>query len=253
MGLVYTGDIAWYGYSIWEISVVEVLVGMSVSSLPAIKYIFRNYFDKSPSADDSSLKDHHTRGLSLLESGFHPTRTDRTKTRAKRHFLSFSEQEALEIIASKEKLEAKKAESAISNLEPSSAAELEEAFTADLADLPQRTPSCQEEMLRKMGIIAPDQWQWDVSELQERTPSRQERELREAGIIKKDERQDWDGGKILHLGEEYFRSSLLQEGIMSPLPGKMDDQPDYFAGFELMKAAEQKKPIRENSLSQISP
>lgn len=251
--LVYTGDVAWYGYSIWETSVVEVLVGLSVSSLPAVKYIFRNYFDNSPSTDDSSLKEPRLGGPSMLESAFHPTRTMRTKKRAKSHFMSFSEQEALEIIALEAKLKPKEAESSVSDLDPTPATKLEEAFAMDVADLPQRTPSCQEEMLRKMGVIAPDQWQWDVSDLQERTPSRQERDLREAGIIKKDEWQDWDGGRILHLGEEYFKSSLLQEGIMSPLPGKMDDQPDYFAGFELMKAAEQKKPMRENSLSQISP
>jgi len=251
--LVYTGDVAWYGYSIWETSVVEVLVGLSVSSLPAVKYIFRNYFDKAPSIDESSFKDHRTRGSSKLESAFHPTRTMRTKTRAKSHFMSFSEQEALEIIALEAKLKPKEAGSSVLDLDPTQATKLEEAFTVDVADLPGRTPSCQEDMLRKMGVIAPNQWQWDISGLQERTPSRQERDLREAGIIKKDEWQDWDGGRILHLGEEYFKSSLLEEGIMSPCPGKMDDQPDYFAGFELMKAAGQKKPIRENSLSQISP
>jgi len=245
--------VAWYGYNIWETSVVEVLVGMSVSSLPAVKYIFRNYFDKSPSTDESSLKAHRTGMASLLESGSALTQTIHTKTRSKSHFLSFSEQEALEIIALERKSNSKETEITISNVEPTPATRLEQAFTADVADLPQRTPSCQEEILRRLGIIAPDQWQWDVSDLQERTPSRQERDLREAGIIKKDEWQDWDGGRILRLGEAYFKSSLLQEGIVTPYPGERDEQQDYFVGFELMKAAGQKKPIRDNSLSQISP
>lgn len=248
---------------------------MTVSSLPAVKYIFRNYFDKSTSQDDSDFKDYQARVADALESGWSPihtlarphigtvlesrhfpvmTKTPHAKGRSKSHaFIPFSQEEALEIIALEKKLKPKLSERSISDPLSTPATKLEEAFTADVAALPGRTPSCQEQMLRQMGIIAPDQWQWDVSDLQERSPSRQEQDLREAGIIKKDEWSEWDGGRILRLGEEHFKSSLLQEGIVTPYPGSRENQPDYFSGFEAIKAGTKKKALRDNSLSQISP
>jgi hypothetical protein len=246
-----TYDLGWHGYTIWNASMLEVLVAVIVSSMPALKFYFRNYFDGSKAANSDVEGNKTTGHRYMLESSQVMTKTSASKVHSLAYVSQYGQRTASQASTCEETPSSLNAADRDLPLEVTitAASQMEADFIADVADLPGRTPSRQEKELRRSGIIAPDKWQWDVSELQEqrtpsrqekqlrqsgilkadpymsvqwevaemqeRTPSRQERELRRAGILKKDEWSDWDIADLQGKTPSFIERELRASGIVA--------------------------------------
>lgn len=192
-----------------------MLVALIVSSMPALKYYFRNYFDESR----SSAKSKSGSGTTNMQTGL-SSDAKRSKPRTMSYILtSLSEEELMmETPLAKEVKETSvvevSGESSTSGSTP--AIDIEEQWVADpeLNGAHQRSASCVEQELRETGILKKDPWV-----------------------------EGWDGGKILRQGDAALESQLLADGIMTPQVAPTGPRQDYFTEFNAVKEVEESRAV----------
>lgn len=257
---------------------IEVLVALTVSSMPSLKYYFRNFFDESKSSTKSRPKS----GTTDIKTGL----SDLAKTNKRRTMsyisTSFSEGDLAKEPFTKETQQTSVLEflSESSGSPSPPTTDIEAQWGPESAFELQRTPACIVEELRKTGIIKQENnWHSDLEGLQQPAASRQEQRLgqdsiskndawsqsqrdgvvlegrsapfverkqEEAGTVKPDEWYGWEGGKLPQ--QQALETQLLADGILTPRCPPRAEKGDYFTGFEPRREAEKGGTVAKEPL-----